>query len=112
MEIIWTHIRATSLAIPIKPTSNSCKWIHASEVDWEAHETHTSGSMLSEFYWGAQETCTSGCMLSEVDWGAHDSSFLLYQERIDNDGEPKDLFTHGLWGRLSQRNFSTVHFSL
>ena len=46
-------------------------------------------------------------MLSEVDWGVHDSSFFLYLEYIDHEGEPKDFFTQGLWGGPPQRKFST-----
>ena len=54
---------------------------------------------------GAHETHTSGCMLSEVDWGTHDSSFSLYLVHIDHDGEPKDFFTQGLLEGLPQRKF-------
>ena len=61
--------------------------------------------MLSEVDWGAHVAYTRGCMLSEVDWGAHDSSFFLYLEHIDHDGDPKDFFTTGLWGGLPQRKF-------
>ena len=46
-------------------------------------------------------------MLSEVDFGAHDSSFFLYLEFIDDNGNPKDIFTQRLWGGLPQTKFST-----
>ena len=32
---------------------------------------------------------------------------MCCQEHTDNDGEPKDFFTQGLWGRLPERIFST-----
>ena len=81
------------------------------EVDWRAHDTHTSRCMLSEVGWGAHEAHTSGCVLSEVDCGAHDSSHFLYQECIEHDGEPKDIFTPGLWENYPKDNFPPLSWS-
>ena len=67
------------------------------EVDWggKIGANLTSESMFSEVDWGAHETHTSGCMLSEVDWGAHDSSFsftwsTLNMMEIQKTSSPKD----------------------
>ena len=82
------------------------------EVDWGGiiEANHTSESLLSEVDWVAHETHTSGCMLSEVDWGGHDSSFFLYLEHINYDGEPKNFFTQGIWGGLLQiKKFHPSH---
>ena len=67
--------------------------------------------MLSEVDWGAHETHTSGCLLPEVDWEAHHSSFFLYLVHIDHDGEPKDFFTQGLSGGLLQKTFPPISWS-
>ena len=67
--------------------------------------------MLSEVDWGAHEAHTSGRELSEVDWGAHDSSHSLYQEHIEHDGEPKDIFTPGLWEDYPKGNFLPLSWS-
>ena len=67
--------------------------------------THTQVSASSEIHWGAHGTHKSGFMLYEVDGGVHHSIFYL--EHIDHDGEPKDFFSQGLWGKLPQRTLST-----
>ena len=79
------------------------------KVDWggKIEANHTNGCMLCEVDWGAHETHTSGFMVSEVDWEAHHSSFFLYLEHIDHDGEPKNFFSKGLWGGLPQTRVST-----
>ena len=44
-------------------------------------------------------------MLSEIAWEAHDSSLFLCLEQSEHDGEPKGIFTPGLWGGLPQEIF-------
>ena len=69
------------------------------EVDWgdPKGESTKHGPSLMDVDWGGKikpNHTTSECMLSEIDWVAHDSSFSLYLEYLDHDGEPKDFFTH------------------
>ena len=63
-----------------------------------------------EVDWGGKiepNHTTSECMLYEVDWELMIQLSLLYLNHIDDDGEPKDFFTQGLWGGLPQRTSST-----
>ena len=45
-------------------------------------------------------TQVNACSLKLI--GELNPSFFLYLAQIDHDGEPKDLFTPGLWGGLPQ----------
>ena len=95
-------------------TSSECILM---EIDWGGKliVNHTSECMLSEDDWGAHQTHQNGHSVTEGDWGGHDpsfylmddSSFFLYLEYIDHDGDPNDFFTQGLWGELPQRTSST-----
>ena len=44
-------------------------------------------------------------MLSEVDWGAHDSSFFLFLQYIDHDGDPNDFFNQGTAERTTKKEY-------
>ena len=77
-----------------------------SEVDWGAHETHQNGHSITKVDWRDYDPTLypmDGYILSEVDCGAHDSSLFLYLVHINHDAKPKDFFTQGLWGGLTQR---------
>ena len=86
--------------VPFNLNNISCGFM----LDWGGK--HAIKSVID---WQIHETYSTGYNISEVDWGApHDSSFFLFLVNIDCDTRPRDFFTQELWGELPERTSSTT----
>ena len=93
--------------VPFNLNNTSCGFM-IKEVDWGGK--HPINSVVD---WQRHETYSTGHNISEVDCGAlHDSSFFLFLVNTDYDPKPKDFFTQELWGGLSERTTATTLRSL